>query len=149
MGWPYCFSAIMLLFVKRSNNADICKNLFACLFVVHNTISLSCHEQVCLIRLHFERYFSYHQEEVSRDTSPISHYRYSLYLDIHSWTLRTFSFALNLSSWFSKIAAPCCFKTCHTYIIKKDYLNLFWLIASPKDWLKAYQLAKKNLQQFF
>ena len=114
-----------------------------------STVSLSCHEQVCLIRLHFERYFSYHQEEVSRDTSPISHYRYSLYLDIHSWTLRKFSFALNLSSWFSKIAAPCCFKTCHTYIIKKDYLNLFWLIASPKDWLKAYQLAKKNLQQFF
>ena len=31
------------------------------MFTVHNTISLSCHEQVCLIRLHFERYFSYHQ----------------------------------------------------------------------------------------
>ena len=101
MRWPYCFSAIMLLFVKHSNNVDICKNIFACLFVVHNTISLSCHEHVCLIRLHFERYFSYHQEEVSRDTSPISHYRYSLYLDINSWKLRTFSFALNLSSCFS------------------------------------------------
>ena len=28
---------------------------------IHNTISLSCHEQVCLISLRFERYFSHHQ----------------------------------------------------------------------------------------
>ena len=27
------------------------KNIFACLFSVHNTISLSRHEQVCLMRL--------------------------------------------------------------------------------------------------
>ena len=33
------------------------KNIFACLFSVHNTISLSRHEKVCLIRLRFERYF--------------------------------------------------------------------------------------------
>ena len=38
-----------------------CKNIFACLFSVHNTISLSRHEQVCLIRLRFERYFSHHR----------------------------------------------------------------------------------------
>ena len=37
------------------------KKLFACLFSVHNTIVLSRHEQVCLIRLRFERYFSHHQ----------------------------------------------------------------------------------------
>ena len=35
------------------------KNIFACLFSVHNTISLSRHEQVCLMRLRFERYFSH------------------------------------------------------------------------------------------
>ena len=29
------------------------ENLFACLFSVHNTISLSRHEQTCLIRLSF------------------------------------------------------------------------------------------------
>ena len=29
------------------------KNIFACLFSVHNTISLSRHEQVCLMRLRF------------------------------------------------------------------------------------------------
>ena len=34
------------------------KNIFACLFSIHNTISLSRHEQVCLSRLRFERYFS-------------------------------------------------------------------------------------------
>ena len=27
----------------------------------YNTISLSCHEQVCLMRLRFERYFSQHR----------------------------------------------------------------------------------------
>ena len=38
-----------------------CKNIFTCLFSVHNTISLSRHEQVCLIRLLFERFFSHHR----------------------------------------------------------------------------------------
>ena len=37
------------------------KNIFACLFSVHNTISLSRHEQVCLMRLRFKRYFSHHR----------------------------------------------------------------------------------------
>ena len=32
------------------------ENIFAGLCSVHNTISLSRHEQVCLIRLRFERY---------------------------------------------------------------------------------------------
>ena len=31
-----------------------------CLFSVHNTISLSGHKQVCLIRLCFQRYLSHH-----------------------------------------------------------------------------------------
>ena len=35
------------------------ENIFACLFSAHNTISLSCQEQVCLIRLFL------------RNTSPI------------------------------------------------------------------------------
>ena len=37
------------------------KNIFACLLSVHNTISLSRHEQVCLSRLRFERYFSHYR----------------------------------------------------------------------------------------
>ena len=41
---------------------DTWKNIFACLFSVHNTISLSCHEQVCLTRLRFERYLSHHRQ---------------------------------------------------------------------------------------
>ena len=40
---------------------SIRKNIFACLFSVHSTISLSRHEQVCLIRLRFERYFYHHR----------------------------------------------------------------------------------------
>ena len=41
---------------------SIRKNIFACLFSVHNTISLSRHEQVCLMKLRFERYFSHHRD---------------------------------------------------------------------------------------
>ena len=41
--------------------ASKCKNIFAFLFNIHNTISLSRHEQVCLSGLCFERYFSHHQ----------------------------------------------------------------------------------------
>ena len=37
------------------------KDIFACLFSIHNIISLSCHEQVCLSGLRFERYFSHHR----------------------------------------------------------------------------------------
>ena len=34
---------------------DIRKNIFACLFSVHNTASLSCHKQVCLSGLRFKK----------------------------------------------------------------------------------------------
>ena len=41
---------------------DVIRNIiFARLFSVHNTISLSRHEQVCLMRLHYQRYFSHHR----------------------------------------------------------------------------------------
>ena len=36
------------------------KNIFTCLFSVHNIIRLSCHEQVRFMKLHFERYFFHH-----------------------------------------------------------------------------------------
>ena len=39
----------------------ILKDIFVCLFSIHNITSLSCHEQVCLSGLHFERYFSHHR----------------------------------------------------------------------------------------
>ena len=39
---------------------NIHKNIFACFFSAHNLVTLSCHEQVFLMRVHFERYFSYH-----------------------------------------------------------------------------------------
>ena len=47
---------------------DICKKIFACLFSVHNTIILLHHEQVCLIRLCFERYLS-HGRSTSRNVA--------------------------------------------------------------------------------
>ena len=45
--------------IIKSNSNSKCENIFACLFNDHNTISLSRQEQVCLIRLRFERYFSH------------------------------------------------------------------------------------------
>ena len=38
---------------KKAKGYITRKNIFACLFSVHNTISLSRHEQVCLMRLRF------------------------------------------------------------------------------------------------
>ena len=56
---------------------NIHENILACLFSVHNTISLSRHGQVCLIKLLLERYFSRHwammKWEVSHEHSLIKH----------------------------------------------------------------------------
>ena len=47
---------------KFSGNQDeIHKNIFTSLFSVPTTISFSCHEQVCVMKLRFERYFSHHR----------------------------------------------------------------------------------------
>ena len=48
-------------FLKIRDQQNIRKYIFSCLFSIHKTISLTCHEQVCLSGPHFERYFSYHQ----------------------------------------------------------------------------------------
>ena len=50
--------AIQMQLSKKQNNFYIHKNIFACLFSIHNTISLLCLEQVRLSGLRFERYFS-------------------------------------------------------------------------------------------
>ena len=47
--------------IVKNVGEGVRKNIFACLFSVLNTINLSRHEQVCLIRLCFERYFSHHR----------------------------------------------------------------------------------------
>ena len=53
------------------------KDIFACLFSIHNTIGLSRHEQVCLSGLRFERYFSHHRarwwEKYLSKRSPLKH----------------------------------------------------------------------------
>ena len=46
------------ILIIRGNNYIY---IFTSLFSVHNTVSLSRHEQVCLIRLRFEGYFSHHR----------------------------------------------------------------------------------------
>ena len=48
---------------------DIRKNIFAGLFSVHSTISVSRREQVRLIRLRFERYFSHQSPDDGRSIS--------------------------------------------------------------------------------
>ena len=52
------FSTHLLPFLARFHRLR--KNIFTCLFSVHNTISSPCHEQVSLISLRFERYFFHH-----------------------------------------------------------------------------------------
>ena len=46
---------------KKSWIYNIHKNIFNCLFSVHKIISLSCHKQVCIMRLFLKKY-SHHRE---------------------------------------------------------------------------------------
>ena len=57
---------------KQPIKKGIRKNVFACLFSIHNTISLSRHEQVCLSGLRFERYFSHHRRSISRKVAHLN-----------------------------------------------------------------------------
>ena len=49
------------MFLALESWVCIHKDIFACQFSIHSTISLSCHEQVCLSGLRYERYFSHHR----------------------------------------------------------------------------------------
>ena len=64
--WRLWGSFLLKKKIERKHKLDICKNIYACLFSVHNIISLSRHEQVCLIRLRFERYFSHHRATLAK-----------------------------------------------------------------------------------
>ena len=44
----YLFFILIVFFNVFINIIDIRKNIFACLFSIHNILSLSSHEQVCL-----------------------------------------------------------------------------------------------------
>ena len=46
--FPYVLKTCIFVLKLKTN---ICKSIYACLFSVHNTISLSRHEQICLSRL--------------------------------------------------------------------------------------------------
>ena len=51
---------VNILIADDKYSLRIRENMFACLFSVNNTISLSRHEEVCFIMLCFERYSSEH-----------------------------------------------------------------------------------------
>ena len=55
------FVSILKDFTFNEYSVKVCKNAFACLLIVHDTLILSRHEQVSLMRLRFERYLSHHQ----------------------------------------------------------------------------------------
>ena len=46
--------------VFKKQKFELRQNISACLFSVHSTIRLSRHEQICVMRLRFERYFYHH-----------------------------------------------------------------------------------------
>ena len=48
---------------------DIRKNIFACLFNIHNTISLSCHEQVCLSSINIIKDYVNNDDQFNRKTA--------------------------------------------------------------------------------
>ena len=103
---------------------DICENIFVCLFSVHNTMGLSRHEQVCLIRLRIERYFSHHQRSISRKKKKyLSKSRRGKYLYKRSLITHT-------CSWRDKLIVLCW----------KMLLQLFLFI-----WLTKF-LANKVIQ---
>ena len=56
-----CFPVCDVLTFKVNHSFFIRKNIFGCPLSVHNTISLSRHEQLCLRRLYFERYLSHYE----------------------------------------------------------------------------------------
>ena len=64
---PGYFFSMFLIFANVV--ARIPKIVFSCLFSVCNIISLSCHKQVCLMKLHFERYFPHHRAYDGRSIS--------------------------------------------------------------------------------
>ena len=49
---PPPFQASWVMLKSKTLSLAIHKDIFACRFSIHNTISLSCHEQVCLTGLH-------------------------------------------------------------------------------------------------
>ena len=57
----YQFTQILVWMCSCDQNLVISKNTFAYLFSVHNTIPLSHHEQVSLMRLCFKRVLSHHR----------------------------------------------------------------------------------------
>ena len=59
---------------------DIPNNIFVCLFIVRSIISLKRHEQVCLMRLRFERYFSHHQKICNQIIDKIKKYDSQFFL---------------------------------------------------------------------
>ena len=60
---------------------NIRKNIFACLFSIHNTISLSRREQVILSGLRFERYFSHqtHLNLLAHDVINLLYYKQNIF----------------------------------------------------------------------
>ena len=71
----------------------------ACLLSVHNRIRLSRNEQVCLMRLRFERYFSHHRRNIFPNVTSLNilvhdviNLRYFIYLvqiiHIQNWRHR-------------------------------------------------------------
>ena len=70
-----CFPVCDVLTFKANHSFFIRKNIFGCPLSVHNTISLSRHEQVYLMRLCFERYFSHYEKKgkVSLEKQPLKY----------------------------------------------------------------------------
>ena len=118
------------------------KSIFACLFSVNNKVSLSRHEQVCLMRLHFERFLSHLDgESISRNVASLNihvHYVMNLlhYLPyLMFFRIKSFWYfiAINLTSqgptfiWIH-------FKSC--WYMVKLFFKTVWYVPCDNLFLK-------------
>ena len=105
------------------------KNIFTCMFSVHNTISLSGHKQVCL--------WGY----VSRDTSPIIGTWWEKYLSKCRLIKHTWSWRDNLlcdELYLFKLFKINCFLT---IFLNNDHGQISHLVSLFRNYIRAYFLS--------
>ena len=80
---PLSFKMLLRGLAQWSN---IRKDITACLFSIHNTISLSCHEQVCLSELRCERYFFHDGRSICRNVAQLNILLHDMLKLLYQWS---------------------------------------------------------------
>ena len=148
-------------FPFQRNNL-IRKNIFACLFGVHNTIILSRHEQVCLMRLRFERYFSHHRamdyvhsdDQFARKTAIPQDKFLDLVNLVLTTTWHTFNSQFYQQTDGVAMGGPASSTTAEIYMQAHESTAISTALHPPKVWERSvddvYSIVKRTqLENFF